>query len=133
MLVFSPLVLIIIGLLAARVSKARRVWRRHGLFTTRFGIVVLALYTALSLGIFLGVPSFAPLTDALSGEDPTAWFVGSGLFAEDVRWPVEDAAVMAIVVVSFMLYPFWYWLGVNAGFWLFGRSPKQTGILGLLR
>lgn len=132
-LVLSPLVLFVAGMLIARVSKSRRVWRRHELFTRRTAAVVLVLYVALELSLLVDAGWVQPLVRWLPGETGTDWVVGSGFLRLDGTWPIEDRGVMAFIVASFVAFPVWLWWGVTLGYWLWGRSPKQTGIMGLLR
>lgn len=133
MLLLTPLILWLLGLFVARLSKARRIWRRHGHFTLGMGLVLLVLYTTLMLGLLFDHASLRPIADLLGAPTGTAAYIGAGVIASEHVWPIEEVALMVVVILSFMLYPFWFWLGAQCGYWLFGRSPKQTGILGLLR
>ncbi len=132
-LLLSPFVLFALGLVVARIAKARRVWRRHSRFPRRAVFWVLALYTVLSLGLFMDHEALQVLVRWLPGETGTDWMVNSGLLGLDASWPLADPWVVAFSVVLFMLFPLWLYLGLTAGYWLFGTNPRQTGILGLLR
>jgi len=133
MLLVSPLVLVALGVLVARLSKAKRVWRKHGRFPWWAGVVIVVAYTLLSLAFLFDLERVAGWAAALGAPSGTAFFFGSGVVDWDVVWPAVPARWMAAAVVGSMLYPAWFLLGLEAGHWAFGRSPKQTGILGLLR
>lgn len=132
-LLLSPVLLFLLGLGVARLAKSKRVWRRHSLFALRAGVLALLLYTWLSLSLLLGSPWTEGVVGLLPAEDGTDWMVNSGVFSREAAWPLQDPSTVGLVVLGFMLFPFWLFVGVESGFWLFGRSPKQTGILGLLR
>lgn len=132
-LLLSPLLLFVAGMVIARVSKARRVWRRHGLFTRKTSALVLAVYLVTELSLLLDLAWVQPLVRWLPGATGTDWVVGSGFLDQGGSWPIASKGVMAFVILSFALLPFWLWMGVTTGYWLWGRSPKQTGIMGLLR
>ncbi len=132
-LLLSPLLLFLLGLLVARVAKARRVWRRHGRFPRRALSWVLVVYAGVSIALFIDHPVFASWATGLPGGSGTQWMVNSGVLHLDAAWPLADPAVVAFSIVAFMLFPLWLYLGWTAGRWIFGSNPKQTGVLGLLR
>jgi hypothetical protein len=132
-LLFSPLVLFLLGLLVARLAKNRRIWRRHGRFPRRALGVVLVLYTGLLLGLLLDHPWFDGVIARLPGATGAEWVINSGLLHLDASWPLVDPWVVALVILGFMSLPLWLYLGFTLGQWLFGTNPRQTGVQGLLR
>lgn len=132
-LLLSPLALFLLGMGVARVAKMRRVWRRHSRFPRRALFWVLTLYSILSLGLFIDHAAFSGLVRWLPAETGTQWMINSGLLHLDAAWPLADPWVVVYSVAMFMLFPLWLYLGLTAGYWLFGTNPRQTGILGLLR
>lgn len=132
-LLLSPLVLFALGVFIARISKARRVWKRHGLFTRKASGWVLVLYLGTALSLLLDLAWVRGFAGWLPGATGTDWMINSGILHLDAAWPLVNRAVVAWVIVSFVLFPVWLWSGVTLGYWAFGRSPKQTGIVGLLR
>jgi hypothetical protein len=132
-LLLSPLFLVLVGVLIARVSKSRRVWRRHSLFAFRAAAVVLVVYTLLMLGLFVDHAALAWLSHILPGETGTDWVVNSGILHWDATWPIASTGAMLWTLIGFMLFPLWMYIGVLAGYWFFGRNPRQRGIVGLLQ
>jgi hypothetical protein len=132
MLLVSPLLLFVIGLLVARLSKARRVWTRHSRFSLNMGCLLIPFYTGFNLALLFDHVAFRPIAHLLGAPTGTALF-GTGILGYGPAWPIQDPILVSIIILTFMLYPFWFWSGIQSGYWLFGRSPKQTGIIGLLR
>lgn len=132
-LLLSPFILFASGLVVARISKSKRVWRRHGLFTRRASALVFVLYFLVTISLLLDLDWVQPMVAYLPAESGTDWVVNGGVLHLDGTWPIEDKGTFGFVLLGFVLTPLWLWLGVLNGYLLFGRSPKQTGILGLLR
>ena len=132
-LLFSPVVLFVLGLIIAKLAKNKRVWRRHSRFPRRTLSIVLLAYTVVSLGLFVDHHWFASLVARLPGQTGTEWMVNSGVLGLDAAWPLADPAVVVFSVVGFMLFPLWLYGGYVVGQWLFGTNPRQTGVIGLLR
>jgi hypothetical protein len=131
-LLLSPLILFLLGAIVARLSKSRRIWRRHSLFTVRICGILLALYTVFMVALLVDTGYFAALMRILPGESGTDWVLNSGILHLDPSWPLAERAVVAWVILGFMLFPLWMYLGVMTSYWLFGRNPRQRGIIGLL-
>lgn len=132
-LLLSPLILYILGMGLARISKARRVWRKHSRFVPYMSALLLVGYFLLTISLFVDLTWVQGLVARLPGETGTDWMINSGFMTFDASWPIEDQALMFVIIAVFASFPLWFYLGVMSGFWLFGRSPRQTGILGLLR
>lgn len=107
-------------------------WHPHSRFPRRWLIAVVALLLLLDLGLLLDAGWTRGLA-WLPGESGFDWTVNSGLFGFETQWPIDSHALFVVVVLTFASYPLWAWLGYACGVILFGRNPKQTGVLGLLR
>jgi len=59
--------------------------------------------------------------------------INSGVFHFDsyTIYHMSEEALLSCGVM-YAAYPLWLKLGLEAGHVLFGRSPKQTGLLGVL-
>jgi len=132
-LVLSPVLFLGLGMLMARVSKMRRVWKRHNRFVWTVGGMLAATLFLVMVSLMADLAWTRAWLGWLPGSDGPTWMWASGFFPPDVRERAGAAWGTVIPLVAFALMPLWYRLGVGLGFWLFGRSPKQTGIVGLLR
>ncbi|MBI4361851.1 MAG: hypothetical protein HY558_01615 [Euryarchaeota archaeon] len=116
--------------LAAR-NNPRRHWLPHIL-----GALILGVFYATSVAAFTDMDWIRPLLvppfvfgNPTSGTD---WMVNSGVFHFQVSWP-PGKTVTFLAILGFVSYPFWLYLGFWNGQNLFGRNPKQSGLIGLLK
>lgn len=132
-LLLAPPFFFLLGMGIARLSKSRRMWRKHNRYVVDLGGVVLFVSYMVLGSLFVDLDWVQPLVAWLPAESGTDWMVNSGVFGFPAEWPVAHEGVMFATLLCFALFPLWYAWGAVFGYWLFGRSPKQTGIFGLLR
>lgn len=98
----------LLGILAAFLYR-RWLCRRNEDWFLFLGIATVGLFwLSLLVGALGGVPVRGPL-------------------------PVVEAGSLALAVFYPLAYPFWFWVGAQLIFLLFGRRPEEGGIYWLYR
>jgi hypothetical protein len=113
-------------------AKAKRIWHPHSRFGRRWLLLMVILAFALNLGLLVGAGWTSGLA-WLPGGSGFDWAVNSGFMGFEREWPIDSPLLFAWVVLAFASFPVWAFLGYALGVILFGRTPKQTGVVGLLR
>lgn len=132
-LLLSPVLFGLLGIIMARASKMKRIWRRHNRFVWTVGSMFAVTLLLVLVSLMADLAWTQGWSRHLPGGSGPVWMWSSGVFHDDLRERLPEHWDVVIPLLAFTLMPLWYRLGLTAGFWLFGRSPKQTGIIGLLR
>lgn len=130
----DPFILMGIGMAGAMVKK--KWFHTSTWFMHFYGAAMLALFYGISVGLFVNAPYanfiIQPLLDMGLTTSGLDWMVNSGVFHFNVQWPWSPTVVF-IGILAFCTYPLWLYIGIINGYMLFGRHPKQTGLIGLFK
>lgn len=101
-------------------------------------VMVLMVFWLIAGALYLDIIDFPFLGDAGRGNH-FMWNSGCELIGlkafVDASVPTYTdlfGAMNVFAIFLFALYPLWLYIGILIGYFLFGRTEKQTGIVGLL-
>jgi hypothetical protein len=128
----DPLLLYLAGIVIVGVSSRIVKWRWRKFVALLF-LLTLGVFWATSISLFFDFQWthwIWEMSGASSGRD---WMINSGVFHFD-RYAIYHLSEEALLFCGAMYaaYPLWLKLGLDAGYVLFGRNSKQTGLLGVL-
>jgi len=120
----------IMGIIIAYICKKR--YKQHSLLVYTLSGLFLLIFYIFAIGLWCDYHMFGGVI-----ENPTEFMYSSGIFDvpfdsfEELALP-ENRMWVFLGVFLFCLYPLWLYLGIMSGYLLFGRSPAQKGVLGVL-
>ena len=124
----DPFLLFLCGLIIVWLN-VRIFMKKGGSYIFHLSALTLALFWIISLSLYFNLPWvvwMAKLCRAQNGRD---WMINSGVFHFNVVSPPEITLVISGFL--FATYPLWLWLGIQAGYILFGRKPSHKGLMSL--
>jgi hypothetical protein len=125
---FDPFILIALGALVVYVC-VRGLYkvRRSVLWMWALAIVALLFVWFVAISLYYEKEWFIALAHLFGYSSGRDFMINSGVFNFKYTSPTTDLIAGAL----FALYPLWLYIGIHCGFILFGRTEKQTGIVGL--
>jgi len=140
-----------IGVLMAWVTKQKPVFHIRKTLTLTLSVVTIAIFYGIAIPLYVNNIYFPPYwmmmnfvwslplpVFSLMGHD---FMINSGIIQIVTPNPLElpasvfsvfitDPVSLSVAMVLFALYPFWLWLGIIIGRFLFGSRPEEKGVRG---
>ena len=127
----DPLLLLGMGI-AGAVLSAKRLHKNFW-FIYIFSALVLALFYGISVSLYVNMDFVRPMWEMMGAKSGLDWMLNSGVLHLNYSWPITDPKILGASILLFCTYPFWLYLGVFLGYMLFGRNPRQTGVIGIFK
>ncbi len=109
----DPALLIVAGLVVSWVS--RKWFNKSKKFTLAASGFVLFVFFFVSIGLFVNLSVLQGAWQSLGAESGTEYMINGiilPLVSSGTSWTTLSSSVMFLSIFLFVLYPFWYWLGM---------------------
>ena len=130
----DPFLLCGIGVVLATLTKHIAPNNPH--FSYVLGAVTMLITYIIAIGLFVNFGFLEPIWEILGAETGTEFMLNGMVFSiadTGVVWTELGDTTMFLSILAFTTYPLYLAVGVGAGYVLFGRTPAQEGLVGLVR
>jgi hypothetical protein len=130
----DPFIMFGVGLLIAALTKRVAPDNPHVSYV--LGAVTMLITYVIAIGLFVNFAFLEPIWETLGAESGTEFMLNGVVFSiaeSGVVWTELGATTMFLSILAFTTYPLYLAVGVGAGYVLFGRTPAQEGLVGLVR